>query len=107
MEVGRYCKAYEVKRFRQYPHWRENADALPPRDDAGPSEPLKEECEPGALDADDVLYLQESLVVTYGIALDEHVVFDDVTPEWRSFCEQALDFQPPADLSPADLSSEA
>ena len=99
MELGRYCKAYQVKQFRQYPHWRENTDALPPRDNADPNEPLKDECEPRALEADGVLYLQESLVVTHGIALDEYVVFDDVTPEWRSFCEQTLDFRPPANLS--------
>ncbi len=59
-----------------------------------------DERKPRALGDDDVLYLQESLVVTHGIALNEYVVFDEVTPEWRSFCEQALDFRPPADLPP-------
>ena len=98
MEVGRYCKAYQVKQFRQYAHWRENADAIPRRNSADANKPLMDETEPPALEADDVLYLQENLVVTHGIALNEHVVFDDVTPEWRSFCEQTLDFRPPAEL---------
>jgi hypothetical protein len=100
MEVGRYCKAYQVRRFREYPQWRENADDLPPRDDADANERPMGERHPRALNADEVLYLQESLTVTRGIALNEQVVFDDVTPAWRSFCEETLGFRPPSNLPP-------
>jgi hypothetical protein len=44
---------------------------------------------------DDYLFVQENYVVTDGIFLDEHVIFDAVTPEWREFCERTLQFQIP------------
>jgi hypothetical protein len=43
----------------------------------------------------DHLYLQENYVVTDGIFIDEDIIFDDVTPEWKDFCKNALKFAVP------------
>jgi hypothetical protein len=45
----------------------------------------------------DHLYLQETYVVTDGVFLDQNIVFDDVTSEWKDFCTHTLKFEvPPA-----------
>jgi hypothetical protein len=79
--MGKYCKAYPIERFREYAGWREASP--PPNADSADV--------PGE---DRYLYLQETFVVTRGIFLDEDVVFDSVTPEWETFCTQTLQFDP-------------
>src|SRR5688572_12058494 len=85
--MGSYCKAYPAEHFAEYAGWRERRDWLP--------EP---EAEPGA-SAEEAetryLFLQENFVVTDGIFLDERIVFDDVTDEWKSFCRETLQFEVP------------
>lgn len=96
MVMGRYCKAYPVGQLRTFAGWRERLDALAPleRED-GTLQPRT------SLADEDYLFLQETLVVTDGIALDEHVVFDEVTPEWQAFCARELAFAVP-DVARAD-----
>ena len=92
-EMGKYCKAYYAKDFRALPGWEENLDNLRPEtreEDGGEVEVPRTEL----LD-DDILYLQETYVVTDGIFLDEHVVFDKVTDEWKRLCRRELDFEIP------------
>ncbi|RMF28683.1 MAG: hypothetical protein D6759_15295 [Chloroflexi bacterium] len=72
-KMGKYCKAYPIERFREYPGWAEKA------------RPVNK----------GHLYLQENYVVTEGIFLDEEIVFDDVTPEWIEFCQETLQFRVP------------
>ena len=83
-KMGRYCKAYPVSRFREFSGWRENG-----------ANARKENDVPRPLTDRDFLYLQENLVVTDGIFLDENVIFDSVTPEWNDFCEKTLSFELP------------
>jgi hypothetical protein len=87
-QMGKYCKAYEVKRLAEFPGWAEKE-----RDGSaqgnGASETSSEE------DKRDFYYLQENFTVTDGIFLDENVVFDDVTPEWMEFCKGTLNFEVP------------
>lgn len=90
--MGRYCKAYPIARLRAFPQWTENAGNARVEEEAtadgqtpGPRI-LTEEC---------FLYLQENYTVTDGIFLDENVIFDGVTPEWKAFCEQQLEFAIP------------
>ncbi len=78
--MGKYCKAYLVKQFRQFEQWTEE---MP--DSTGKQ----------LLDENDVLYLQETYVVTQGIFQDEQIVFDRVTPEWQHFCQTVLQFEVP------------
>jgi hypothetical protein len=74
--MGRYCKAYPIERFRAYGNWREKMES-----------------------ARGHLYLQENFVVTDGVFLDQRIVFDDVTPEWVDFCKNTLKFELPKHLS--------
>lgn len=92
-EMGNYCKAYHVSAFRKFGGWKEKADDL-----RGEKKTVdgKEIVEPKkSLSDDDILYLQENYVVTHGIFKDEHVVYDDVTDEWRQFCSKELEFEVP------------
>ena len=89
-EMGRYCKAYLVSDLRQYANWQENLDNLQPEtDDDGNETPRTE------LGDEDILYLQENYVVTDGIFKDEHIIFDDLTDEWKKFCTETLEFEIP------------
>jgi hypothetical protein len=89
-KMGRYCKAYPLEAFREYPKWTEAPIEPDPVDadaDAG---------EEGANEEIGTYYfLQEDYVVTGGIFQDESVVFSDVTPEWIEFCTGKLEFKVP------------
>lgn len=39
--------------------------------------------------------MQENLIVTDSIYIDEHVIFDAVTPAWEEFCKNELQFEIP------------
>lgn len=75
--MGKYCKAYPANRFREFNGWTENNQNTD----------------------DGVLYLQENFAVTKGIFLDEEVIFDQVTPDWMSFCQTTLGFEVPAEVA--------
>jgi hypothetical protein len=92
-EMGTYCKAYLLGELRAYPGWKENAANAARRSEAHPGEPAG----PRLLDDESIVYLQTNYVVTDGVFLDEHVLFDEVTPAWTEFCEKRLAFEVPAD----------
>jgi hypothetical protein len=89
--MGRYCKAYAIDQFRKFKGWEEKIENLAPieNDEDGSQQPRT------SLAEDDYLFLQENYVVTDGIFLDEHIVFDNVTPEWKEFCTNDLAFEIP------------
>lgn len=89
--MGRYCKAYPITELRKFPGWCEQIEQLAPLEsgDAGEPQPRT------GLADDDYLFLQETFVVTDGIFLDQHVIFDRVTPEWKAFCIDELAFVVP------------
>jgi hypothetical protein len=101
-EMGRYCKAYTLGQFREFPGWKENPQGLrkdkpqggmrKKRPGGAPDEPPPAETQ-RVLTDDDHLYLQENFFVTDGIFIDENIVFDEVTPEWIDFCENTLKFE--------------
>jgi hypothetical protein len=91
--MGRYCKAYPLARFREFSDW-----PAAPSVDAGPGNAGPD----WADEAPDYLFLQESLVVTAGIFIDEEVVFDRLTPEWEAFCRDTLGFAVPDDAIAAN-----
>lgn len=92
-EMGNYCKAYLAKQFREYDDWKEDTSDL--RTETREVDGKEEEVQREEIGDDDILYLQESYVVTDGIFKDENVVFDDVTDAWKSFCHDTLDFEIP------------
>ena len=84
--IGKYCKAFLVNQFRQYPQWREQTENIRPQKQVIDNRELTDE---------DILYLQENYIVTNGIFQDENIIFDDITPEWQEFCHQTLKFELP------------
>ena len=94
-KMGKYCKAYPMPRLREYPKWSEKLenvrfDKRLDEDGRETDEEYKRE-----LTDEEFLYLQENYVVTDGIYLDENVIFDDVTEEWKRFCTETLKFEVP------------
>ena len=91
-KMGRYCKAYTLGNLREFSGWTENTmnAASEKRQMDG------KEAEVASQPSDsDILYLQESFIVTAGIFEDEKIVFDRVTPEWIDFCRNTLKFEAP------------
>jgi hypothetical protein len=101
--MGRYCKAYAIDQFRKFTGWEERVENLAPREDDedGSQQPRT------TLADDDYLFLQENYVVTDGIFLDEHIVFDSVTAEWRAFCTNDLAFEIPEEKNFEDTEPAA
>ena len=90
--MGQYCKAYHIPNFREYKNWKERAEntRLEKKEVDG-----KEIKAPRELKEGDFLYLHENYIVTDGIYLDENIIFDDVTDEWKEFCDNTLKFEVP------------
>lgn len=91
--MGKYCKAYQITRFREFGEWSENGQNArkEKRQVDG-----KEANVTRDLTDQDFLYLQENFVVTDGIFIDENIIFDAVTVEWIDFCRQTLGFEVPS-----------
>ena len=91
-KMGAYCKAYPIRRLREFSGWTENLEnARKEKTEADGKAADK----PRELNDDAFLYLQENYVVTDGIFLDENIIFSDVTPEWIEFCRDKLKFEIP------------
>lgn len=94
-ETRPYCKAYYLKDLRKFEAWSErepegvegNGDAG--GDDEEPRWPLTDES---------IVYLHQDFTVTRDMWHGEEVIYDDVTPKWRKFCEKKLEFAIPEDL---------
>jgi hypothetical protein len=91
-EVGQYCKAYPAKTLRKYNHWKENSDNTRSAQEVIDGNTINKK---RILTDDDVLYIQESYVVTDGIFLNENVIFDQVNEDWKKYCTSVLNFEVP------------
>lgn len=90
--MGRYCKAYALGTLRRFHGWTEAADRAHTEErEIDGAQVLM----PRTLTDDSYVFLHETLVVTDGVFLDEHVLFDRLSPEWEAFCAQDLGFAPP------------
>ena len=92
--MGKYCKAYSLKKLRQFSQWTERAENS--RKEKKQIDGKEVEINRKLTD-DDFLYLQENYVVTDGIFQDENIIFENVTPEWQKFCKNILLFDIPVD----------
>jgi hypothetical protein len=92
MEMGKYCKAYLAKQFREYPNWSEKKENVRKEKKEVDGKEVEVERE---LNDDSILYLQENYLVTDGIFKDENIIFDNVTDEWKEFCHGTLAFEIP------------
>lgn len=90
--MGKYCKAYPITRFREYPGWSEKTENVRKEKKVIDGQEVEVARQ---LTEKDHLYLQENYVVTDGIFIDEHIIFDNVTPEWIEFCKNTLKFEVP------------
>jgi hypothetical protein len=90
--IGKYCKAYLVKSFREFDGWTEKSENARKEnkevDGKGQSSARE-------LGPEDHLFLQENFVVTDGIFLDENIIYDNISPEWVEFCKHTLQFEIP------------
>ncbi|MGD2089944.1 MAG: hypothetical protein PVH61_27455 [Candidatus Aminicenantes bacterium] len=91
-QMGRYCKAYPITRFREYPDWSEKVENVRKEKKIVDGEEIEVD---RVLTEKDHLYLQENYTVTDGIYIDENIIFDGVTPEWKKFCKETLHFEIP------------
>lgn len=82
-KMSRYCKAYTVEKLSAYPHWNELAHNGPAKEQNTDHE---------------YFFLHDNFVVTKDVFVDEDVVFDAITDEWKEFCTSALDFQVPQEV---------
>ncbi|WP_322727137.1 hypothetical protein [Nostoc sp. ChiQUE01b] len=90
--MGKYCKAYSLKKLRQFNQWTEHAENS--RKEKKQIDRKEVEINRNLTD-DDFLYLQENYVVTDSIFQDENIIFDNVTSEWQKFCKNTLLFDIP------------
>jgi|SRR5215216_1406158 hypothetical protein len=97
--LGKRCKGFPLSQLREFSGWTEqsqNARKIRIEVNEQTEEVVRQ------LTGDDYLYLQENLTVTDGIFLDEHIIFADVTPEWRDFCKNVLGWDALPDESPEE-----
>lgn len=90
--IGRYCKSYPLSRLRQFSDWHEKAENARTirKEVAGEMVEV-----PRQLTDDDYVYLHGDFTVTDGIFIDENIIFDEVTPEWKEFCGHLVDVVQP------------
>ncbi len=91
-KMGKYCKAYYLSDFREFPGWPPHLDYLKTEKSLVDGKEVEEK---RPLSDRDIVYLQENFLVTDGIFLEEHILFDKVTPEWIDFCTAKLNFEVP------------
>jgi hypothetical protein len=82
-ETRPYCKAYYLEGLRQFAGWPARATST------------SDGAEPGA---DDVVFLHQDFTVTKSMFHGEDVLLGEVTPEWRAFCTEELNFKVPDDF---------
>jgi hypothetical protein len=91
-EMGKYCKAYLAKQFREFPGWSEKKENVRKEKKEVDGKEVEVDRE---LNDDSILYLQENYVVTDGIFKDQNIIFDNVTDEWKDYCHGTLAFEIP------------
>ncbi|RPI76827.1 MAG: hypothetical protein EHM45_11580 [Desulfobacteraceae bacterium] len=91
--MGKYCKAYMIPKLQEFKGWSMKAENARKEKQKGADGKETEVIRP--LTDKDFLYLQENYTVTDGIYKDQNIIFDQVTPEWKSFCDEVLKFEIP------------
>lgn len=101
--VKNYARAYLLRDLRKFSDWREekiNWKETVPASENGNSPELSD---------DDIVFLHQDFTVTHLIWPGENVIFNQVTPEWSSFCAQELQYRVPdaLDLIASDQTAKA
>ena len=90
-----YCKAYYLGLLRQFPHWTESRINWKEQDQD--DAPAADQADQGFSESS-VVFLHQDYTVTKSMWHDENVIFNQVTPEWKAFCDSTLGFKVPDDL---------
>jgi hypothetical protein len=91
----KYCKAYHLGELRRYPAWTENKLEAA----SGGKEAAGDQTdEPQGLADDEVVFLHQDYTVTKSIWSGEGVIFDNVTEQWKDFCNTELRLAVPDSL---------
>ena len=100
-KLSRYIKAFPIEKFREFPDWPSDLGSAQGRGNNG------NEATEGGNELLDLgcLFLHDNYVVTRSIFPDEGIIFDQITPEWRQFCQETLKFAIPPEAE--DDPSEA
>jgi hypothetical protein len=85
-----YMKAYALRELRRFPSWNESRWACWVQENRGRDSSLSE-----LLADDDIVYLHETGIVSRDVFGDGDVIFDEISPEWTSFCRDVLEFRVP------------
>jgi len=91
-----YCKAYYLDDLRQFPNWSESKINWKEKTD--PTEAGNENGADPIFSGNDVVFIHQDYTVTQSMWHDENVLFNRVTPEWRLFCSNTLEFKVPDDI---------
>jgi len=81
-----YCRAYSIEELRTFPEWSDRSTGSLPSDQF-------EEFTAGT-----IVFLQRDFTVTRSLWAHESIIWDRVTPAWRSFCATDLGFRVPSDF---------
>ena len=81
----KYCTAYHVSDLRRYPSWTETQQ----------------------LGDEDVVFVHQDYTVTKSIWAGEDVIFDNVSDQWKDFCNNELRFTVPDSLDLIPKPAEA
>lgn len=80
--MRKYCKAYHLGELRHFCNWTEKQESQDPE-----------------LSDETIVYLWDDFtVVRSPMVSDKGVLFETVTPEWQTFCQEELRFVVPEDL---------
>ncbi len=104
----KYCTAYHLGQLRGYSAWTENKLGA---GDGGKEAAGDQSGEPQELADSDVVFLHQDYKVTKSIWSGEDVIFDNVTEQWKDFCNTELRFAVPDSLDliakPAEAAQSA
>jgi hypothetical protein len=97
--LGKYCRAYQLRRLRQFPGWTEKPENARIQRREVNGEVVEEARK---LTDADYVYLQRNYTVTDSIFIDENIIFNDVTREWIEYCNNELGWSHEIDASEND-----
>lgn len=80
-ETRPYCRAYHRRDLAAFPGF-----------------PAAAAADAGEADDEEIVYLHQDYTVTGSMWHGEDVVFEAVTPEWKTFCRERLELEIPEDL---------